>query len=635
VRTGEGKSAVLGVSAAVLALFRCRVSVACYSTYLSQRDGDNMAFLFNALGVLDLVSYKTLTEVCEYEINKTVNIRDTVEGIILGGRAGGSAGGAQAGSGVDGWNPRVLLVDEVDVFFTKSFYGSSYTPACELRHSSISALLREIYAKAPGTLDEVKGWQVYKDCCSLLPSYEFLLDTAASSMLAGMECFAEHAAETQYVVKDDQIGYTEQDSIVFNVSYGYLTLIAYLKENQAGLISEHSLSKALKLLVECGEFLFAKLPCDFDVVMGVTGTLETMSPAERQIVSQDYHIKRMVYMPSVYGKNQVVEKMIAVEETEDAMTAALVEEIEAEKATRAVIVFFDDVHKLRKIAKHPKFSKHADDANFLLEEIYPEEKTQIVTCRSAQMHAVTLASSSFGRGTDFQCFDDAVQTAGGIHIIQTHVAQTLSEEIQIKGRTARQGEKGSWSMVLGREELSKTYGIDAGVLAPLTAAGRTDESRRALWTLINDRRMQLNVEQLEQLISFVNKNETTHKQALAFTTALVNRDLDQVRKYLQRRNSPQAPAPETKARILVLMDATGSMAQVTIALNPKPYTLSPMPYTPSSTPSTPSPTPQALHPTSSPYTPRPTPYILHPTFYTLHPTPYKPHLTPYTLHPTN
>ena len=85
---------------------------------------------------------------------------------------------------------------------------------------------------------------------------------------------------------------------------------------QAGNISEHSLSKNLKLLVECGEFLFARLPQDFDLVMGVTGTLETMSPAERRIVKDDYQIKRMVYMPSVYGKNQVVEKLIAVEDTE-------------------------------------------------------------------------------------------------------------------------------------------------------------------------------------------------------------------------------------------------------------------------------------------------------------------------------
>lgn len=84
VRTGEGKSAVLGVSSAVFALYKCRVSVACYSEYLSQRDGANIAFLFNALGIPDDVKYMTLTKVCEYEINKKVNIREALEGILTG-----------------------------------------------------------------------------------------------------------------------------------------------------------------------------------------------------------------------------------------------------------------------------------------------------------------------------------------------------------------------------------------------------------------------------------------------------------------------------------------------------------------------------------------------------------------------
>jgi hypothetical protein len=344
VRTGEGKSAVLGVSSSVFALFKCRVSVACYSEYLSQRDGDNIAFLFNTLGVLDDVKYMTLTKVCEYEINKKVNIREALEGIIMsGGRTNTGPKGDQGE-----WKPRVLLVDEVDVFFTKSFYGSTYLPACELRDPAISILLREIYSKAPGALEVVKEWESYKRACQRLASWEFLVDTAVSSMLGGMECFGEHVAETQYVVKDDAIGYREQDSVVFNVSYGYLTLIAYLKENQAGNISEHSLSKNLKLLVECGEFLFARLPQDFDLVMGVTGTLETMSPAERRIVREDYAIRRMVYMPSVYGQNQVVEKLIAVEDTEEKFLTTLTEEIEEAKATRAVIVFFDNTSDLRK-----------------------------------------------------------------------------------------------------------------------------------------------------------------------------------------------------------------------------------------------------------------------------------------------
>ena len=55
-------------------------------------------------------------------------------------------------------------------------------------------------------------------------------------------------------------------------------------------------------------------------------------------------------MPSVYGQNQVVEKLIAVEDTEEKFLTTLTEEIEEAKATRAVIVFFDNTSDLRKYA---------------------------------------------------------------------------------------------------------------------------------------------------------------------------------------------------------------------------------------------------------------------------------------------
>ena len=94
------------VSSSVFALFKCRVNVACYSEYLSQRDGEAIAFLFKALGIYEDVKYMTLTQVCEAEINKTVNIREVLGGMILGTEASGQAMQGE-------YKPRVLLVDEV------------------------------------------------------------------------------------------------------------------------------------------------------------------------------------------------------------------------------------------------------------------------------------------------------------------------------------------------------------------------------------------------------------------------------------------------------------------------------------------------------------------------------------------
>ena len=45
--------------------------------------------------------------------------------------------------------------------------------------------------------------------------------------------------------------------------------------------------------------------------------------------------------------------------------------------------------------------------------------------------------------------------AGGVHIIQTFFSRDASEEIQIQGRTARQGKKGSYSLILAESEIKE------------------------------------------------------------------------------------------------------------------------------------------------------------------------------------
>ena len=44
--------------------------------------------------------------------------------------------------------------------------------------------------------------------------------------------------------------------------------------------------------------------------------------------------------------------------------------------------------------------------------------------------------------------------AGGVHVIQTFVSEDRSEEIQIQGRTARQGKSGSYTQILSYTEVS-------------------------------------------------------------------------------------------------------------------------------------------------------------------------------------
>lgn len=48
-----------------------------------------------------------------------------------------------------------------------------------------------------------------------------------------------------------------------------------------------------------------------------------------------------------------------------------------------------------------------------------------------------------------------MEEAGGIHIIQTFLSEEESEEVQIKGRSGRQGNNGSYTIILLIDDLSE------------------------------------------------------------------------------------------------------------------------------------------------------------------------------------
>eukprot|EP00957_Ditylum_brightwellii_P164876 12553057-Ditylum_brightwellii.AAC.1 len=71
-----------------------------------------------------------------------------------------------------------------------------------------------------------------------------------------------------------------------------------------------------------------------------------------------------------------------------------------------------------------------------------------VISKAAIAKQVIISTAVFGCSTDFFCKDETVQRNGGVHVIQSFLSEEESEEIQIQGRTARQGRKGSNQMIL-------------------------------------------------------------------------------------------------------------------------------------------------------------------------------------------
>jgi len=82
-----------------------------------------------------------------------------------------------------------------------------------------------------------------------------------------------------------------------------------------------------------------------------------------------------------------------------------------------------------------------------------EEFKDNIVRKSTAAGQVTICTRPFGRGVDFVCRDEKTLANGGVHVILGFPTYSEAEEIQVRGRTARQGDVGSWEIVLLIDDL--------------------------------------------------------------------------------------------------------------------------------------------------------------------------------------
>lgn len=146
------------------ALFGYEVHCACYSEILSKRDEQEFSKLIKYCGVQNLVHYNIFENIikkvlnqkdenkdCEVEFSHVVKdslledqekmmVNEEKEKFISKFR---SALGIN--SNVQEKPLKILLIDEIDVLFDKSYYGDTFNLAIELKDPTITALFEFIW----------------------------------------------------------------------------------------------------------------------------------------------------------------------------------------------------------------------------------------------------------------------------------------------------------------------------------------------------------------------------------------------------------------------------------------------------------------------------------------------------------
>jgi preprotein translocase subunit SecA len=152
--------------------------------------------------------------------------------------------------------------------------------------------------------------------------------------------------------------------------------------------------------------------------------------------------------------------------TEQEKFDATIEEIrELNETGRPVLVGTISIEKSEQLSKHLK--KFGIKHNVLNAKHHAQE-AEIIS-QAGQRGAVTIATNMAGRGTDI-VLGEGVPELGGLHILGTERHESRRIDNQLRGRSGRQGDKGSSRFSLSLEDdLLRIFGSDriSGFMAKL------------------------------------------------------------------------------------------------------------------------------------------------------------------------
>lgn len=100
-----------------------------------------------------------------------------------------------------------------------------------------------------------------------------------------------------------KIGYKQPGQISTSIYKGYLTNFTYFKEFENMRISKEEKENNTCINLSCGFYSYASAPFEYKLILGVTGTLETMHPESVKIISR--YVQKMTEIPSMYGKSNL------------------------------------------------------------------------------------------------------------------------------------------------------------------------------------------------------------------------------------------------------------------------------------------------------------------------------------------
>lgn len=541
VNTGEGKSIALGISSAMLALMEYDVSCVCYNDYLSNRDKKAFEKVFSRLKVKKHISYMTIGTLCNNIMQSDIgDLRQATQSLIQGKPIEWEestqleAQLMELNTPNNKKRPRILLIDEVDVFFGKDFYGELYNPIIHIHHQYIENLSNYIWENRDQklTLSDVIGKSIgQNDFKKEYPNFtEAMLNEKIKEMIRDVQCFPKGKEPThECICKDDKIGYENSNTgnISYNIYDGYKTLFAYFHYHEKEQITANKRNGEIRIGTSVGGVLYSELPKFFEVKIGITGSLDELTSFEKNILNS-YGLNSHVFVPSIFPKRKII-----IEETEVCLVKdkyfPTIRNNAKEKINqdRACLIFFETNENLKSFHKFLQNQEAITSKKILIlnDSLTTQERENVIS-QSTLHGRITLCTRAYGRGTDFICRDSYLIEKGGVHVIQTFYAPTASEEKQLKGRTGRQDDPGSYKQILLMNDLSDRFSVSTDA-----------EKKEKSWDVYLNEKRSTYAEMISNSItSSLKRNTERYHRTLQYINQMKNENYQEAIKLLEKIN---------------------------------------------------------------------------------------------------
>ncbi|EAR94029.2 SecA DEAD-box-like domain protein (macronuclear) [Tetrahymena thermophila SB210] len=530
ILTGEGKSITLGFCSLMLALLGCEVDVVCYSSYLSQRDNQDFRKLFSFFGVSEKIKYGTLNYQAEKYIDNYLNVRQTTLNIV-----NQSMQNDHKNLIKNTKNCKILLIDEVDIFFNLDYYGKTYNPLVYFETQEIKNIITEIWNQRGQSeskiIRNIEQSSNYKELINKFPKYEQLFQRHIIQLAYDVNKVNHQKQIKSYVVRDNKIGYRQNDStIYFGANCDYQTLFAYFLENSKGNIDDQTLQKQISLNLGCGQISYALLPDSYSAILGVTGTLQSLNYQMKQSLKK-YKFSKEIYIPSMFGDSKLDFRkgdMVKVE-TDLQNQYLQIQQISYSAITKkqSVLIFFKDSESL--IQYHKSNYLYLPKENYLVFTDHDSsEDFNFQVLRVTKSGQIGLFVREYGRGTDFISLDPMVNESGGVVVIQTFLSDNKTEEIQIKGRTARQGQQGQYYLILNQQDLIKDFGLNINQIQQW----KNNQNNKSLYDNLNEIRNKKENDLYQNIENDIKQATNIHQKTMEYIQNIKNKNYDQANRYI-------------------------------------------------------------------------------------------------------